>query len=113
MIPWLIAICVFWLVSAVFYGGLYDAETGSAGRQALGLLLNFAVFLGIFALLRFGLVGLVGLFGLGGESGFLNTVWGLVLPTAIPTMLLGRIGNVIFGLVGVRMARKVFSADMH
>ncbi|WP_423924546.1 hypothetical protein [Candidatus Palauibacter sp.] len=110
MIHWLIAICVFWLVSAVFFGGVYDAETGSAGRQALGLLLNFTVFLGIFALLRFALVGL---FGLGGESGFLNTVWDTILPTAIPTMLLGRIGRFVFGLVGVTMARKVFSTDMH
>lgn len=107
MIDWLIATCVFWLMGAVFFGGLYDAETGSAGRQVLGLLLNFAVFMGIFALLRFALVGL------GGESGFLRTVWGLVLPTAIPTMLLGRIGKLVFRLVGVTMARKVFSADAH
>ncbi len=110
LIHWLFAICVFWLVGAVFFGGVYDAETGSAGRQALGLLLNFAVFLGIFALLRFALVGL---FGLGGESGFPSTVWGTILPTAIPTMLIGRIGRLVFGLVGVTMARKVFSADMH
>ena len=107
MIDWLFAICIFWIVAAVFFGGLYDAETGSAGRQALGLLLNFAVFLGIFAALRLGLVGL------GGESGFLRTVLGTVVPTAIPTMLLGRIGKLVFGLVGVTMARKVFSADAH
>ena len=107
MIDWLFAICIFWIVAAVFFGGLYDAETGSAGRQALGLLLNFAVFLGIFAVLRFALGGL------GGESGFLRTVWGTILPTTIPTMLLGRIGKLVFGLVGVTMARKAFSADAH
>ncbi|MCY3599208.1 MAG: hypothetical protein OXN85_04455 [Gemmatimonadetes bacterium] len=107
MIDWLFAICIFWLVAAIFFGGIYDAETGSPGRQALGLLLNFVVFLGIFAVLRFA-VG-----GLGGESGFLSTVWGTVVPAALPTMLLGRIGNVVFKLAGVTMTRKVFSADAH
>ncbi|WP_420614539.1 hypothetical protein [Candidatus Palauibacter sp.] len=104
---WLFAICIFWLVAAVFFGGLYDAETGSPGRQVLGLLLNFVVFLGIFAVLR------LALGGLGGESGFLRTVWGTVVPTALPTMLLGRIGNMVFKLAGVTMTRKVFSADAH
>jgi len=107
LIDWLFAICIFWLVAAVFFGGIYDAETGSPGRQALGLVLNFVVFLGIFAVLR------LALGGLGGESAFLSIVWGLVVPTALPTMLLGRIGNVVFRLVGVTMTRKIFSADAH
>ena len=107
LIDWLFAICIFWLVAAVFFGGIYDAETGSPGRQALGLLLNFVVFLGIFLVLR------LALGGLGGESAFMSTVWGLVVPTALPTMLLGRIGNVVFKLVGVTMTRKIFSADAH
>ncbi|WP_420634117.1 hypothetical protein [Candidatus Palauibacter sp.] len=107
MIDWLIATCIFWIVAAVFFGGIYDAETGSAGRQALGLVLNFAVFLGIFAGLR------LALGGLGGDSAFLGTVWGLAVPIGIPTILIGRIGNIVFGLVGVTMARKVFSADAH
>lgn len=104
---WLFAICIFWIVAAVFFGGIYDAETGSPGRQALGLLLNFAVFVGIFAVLR------LALDGLGGDSGFLRTVWGTVVPIGLPTMLLGRIGNIVFKLVGVTMTRKVFSADAH
>ncbi len=104
---WLFAICIFWLVAAIFFGGLYDAETGSPGRQVLGLLLNLIVFLGIFAVLR------LALGGLGGESGFLRIVWGTLVPAALPTMLLGRIGNVVFKLVGVTMTRKVFSADAH
>ena len=107
MIDWLFPICGFWIVAAVFFGGLYDAETGSAGRQVFGLLLNFAVFLGIFAVLRLALGVLAG------ESAFLRTVLGTILPTAIPTMLLGRIGKLVFGLVGVTMARRVFSADAH
>ena len=107
LIDWLFATCIFWLVAAVFFGGIYDAETGSPGRQALGLLLNFVVFLGIFTVLRlaFG--------GLGGDSGFLRTVWGVVVPAALPTMLLGRIGKVVFQLAGVTITRKVFSADAH
>ncbi|WP_419860607.1 hypothetical protein [Candidatus Palauibacter sp.] len=107
MIDWLFATCIFWLVAAVFFGGIYDAETGSPGRQALGLLLNLVVFLGIFAVLR------LALGGLGGESGFMRMVWGIVVPAALPTMLLGRIGNVVFKLAGVTMTRKVFSADAH
>ncbi|MCY3699784.1 MAG: hypothetical protein OXH46_09130 [Gemmatimonadetes bacterium] len=107
MIDWLYATCIFWIVAAVFFGGIYDAETGSPGRQALGLLLNLAVFLGIFSVLR------LALGGLGGESAFMNLVWGLAVPAALPTMLLGRIGNVVFRLVGVTMTRKVFSADAH
>ena len=104
---WLYATCIFWIVAAVFFGGIYDAETGSAGRQALGLLLNFVVFLGIFTVLR------LALGGLGGESAFLRTAWGTVVPIGLPTMLLGRIGNVVFKLAGVTMTRKVFSADAH
>lgn len=107
MIDWIIATCIFWIVAAVFFGGMYDAETGSAGRQLLGLLLNFGVFLGVFALLRLVLGGLAG------DSAFFTTVWGLVVPIGLPTMLLGRIGKLVFGLVGVTMARKVFSADAH
>ncbi|MDE2661537.1 MAG: hypothetical protein OXI39_00830 [Gemmatimonadota bacterium] len=104
---WLYATCIFWIVAAIFFGGIYDAETGSPGRQALGLVLNLAVFLGIFSVLR------LALGGLGGESAFMNLVWGLAVPAAVPTMLLGRIGNVVFKLVGVTMTRKVFSADAH
>ena len=104
---WLYATCIFWIVAAIFFGGIYDAETGSPGRQALGLVLNLAVFLGIFSVLR------LALGGLGGESAFMNLAWGLAVPAAVPTMLLGRIGNVVFKLVGVTMTRKVFSADAH
>ena len=107
MIDWRSATSIFWSVAAGFFGGIYDAETGSAGRQALGLLLNLVVFLGIFSVLR------LALGGLGGESAFMSIVWGLVVPAALPTMLLGRIGNVVFKLVGVTMTRKVFSADAH
>lgn len=107
LIDWLFAICIFWLMAAIFFGGIYDAESGSPGRQALGLVLNFAAFLAIFAGLR------LALGGLGGDSVFLSTVLGTIVPTALPSMLLGRIGNLVFGLVGVRMTRKVFSAEAH
>lgn len=107
MIDWLFATCIFWTVAAVFYGGIYDAETGSPGRQALGLLLNMVAFLAVFGLVNFALRGV------GGDSGFMRMVWGIIVPAALPTMLLGRIGNVVFRLVGVRMARKAFSADAH
>ena len=108
LMDWLYATGVFWLVAAVFFGGIYDAETGSSGRQALGIVLTYVVFLGIFTLLRWVFGGL----GMGGE-GFPGMVWGLVVPAALPTMLIGRIGNMVFKLVGVTMTRRVFSADAH
>ena len=107
MIEWMIPICLFWVLAAVFFGGMYDADDGSAGRQALGLLLLFGVYVGIYAVLR------MALGGLGGENAFLSTVFRLVVPAAIPTMLLGRLGKLIFKLVGVTISRHVFSADAH
>ena len=99
MIEWLVPISMFWLMAAVFFGGLYDVENGSGGRQALGLLLTFAAYLAIFAGLRLALGGLMGPLGR------------LILPTAIPTMLLGRLGKIVFKLVGLRLTRVVFGAS--
>lgn len=101
MIEWLIPISVFWVMAAVFFGGLYDAEGGSGGRQFLGLLLTFALYMAIFAVLRLALGGLWGPLGR------------LILPLALPTMLLGRLGQVAFRLVGVRIVRAPFSAEAH
>ncbi len=107
MIDWLVPICSFWLMSAIFLGGVYDAEGGSAIRQAMGLLMTFAAYMLLFAALR------LVLGGLGGESSFLGAVFGVVVPAGIPAMLLGRISKVVFRLAGVRIARKVYSSDMH
>ncbi len=101
MAEWLIPISMFWMMGAVFFGGLYDAEGGSAGRQALGLLLTFAAYLAIFAGLRLAL------------GGFVGPLIGLVIATAIPAMFVGRLGKIVFKLVGVRLIRVVFGAEAH
>lgn len=101
MVEWLVPIGIFWVIAAVFFGGMYDAKDGSGGRQFLGLILTFGVYLAIFAVLRMALGGFMGVLG------------SLIIPVAIPTMLIGRLGKIIFKLVGVTIQRVVFSADAH
>ncbi len=101
MIDWIVPISLFWLMAAVFFGGLYDAEEGTSARQALGLLLTFAAYLGLFAVLRLVL------------GGFMGPLGRVILPTVIPTMALGRLGKIVFKLVGVRLTRIPFGAGAH
>lgn len=101
MIEWLIPAGLFWVVGAVFFGGLYDAETGSGWQQFVGLLLTFVLYMAIFAVLRLALAGPLGLLGR------------LILPAAIPTIFLGRMGQLVFRVLGVRLVRTPFGADAH
>ncbi len=100
MIEWLIPIGVFWVIAAVQFGGLLDAENGSGPRQLLGLLATLAIYVGLVAVLRLALGGL----GLVGR---------VILPTALPLLVLGWLGRVGFRLVGVRLKRARFSAEAH
>src|SRR5690242_58707 len=53
MVDWLVAICLFWFVSAVYFGGFErDIEGGTGFRQFLGLILTYAIFLGIWGVLH-------------------------------------------------------------
>ena len=101
MIEWVVPVSVYWLIAAVFFGGMYDAENGSGVQQLLGLLLTFAVFLLIFWVLRLAL------------GGFMGPLGRIILPTAIPSMFMGRLGQVVFKLLGVNMKRVIFGADAH
>ncbi len=102
MVEWLVPISLFWVMAAIFFGGMYDAEEGSSGgRQFLGLLLIFAVYVGIFGVLRMAL------------GDFMGPLGRFIIPTALPTMLLGRIGKIVFGIVGVKMHRVQFGEDAH
>ena len=101
MIDWLIPIGLFWVLGAVFFGGMYDVAEGSSARQFLGLMLMFVLYLFIFWLLRLALGGTWGIIGR------------LVIPVAIPTMFLGRLGMLVFKLLGVRVERVIFGADAH
>ncbi len=101
MVEWLIPISVYWVMAAVFFGGMYDADNGSGVQQMLGLLLTFAVFLLSFWVLRLAL------------GGFMGPLGRIILPTVIPAMLTGRLGQIVFKLVGVNMKRVIFGADAH
>lgn len=100
MIEWLIPTGVFWVIAAVQFGGLLDAENGSGFQQALGLLVTFAIYLGLVAALKLALGGL-GIFGQ------------VILPTALPLLFLGWLGRLGFRLVGVRLVPARFSAETH
>ncbi len=101
MIEWLLPIGLFWVIASIFFGGLIDAENGSGARQFLGLLACFALYLAVFWVLRA---------VLGSSLGILGRV---ILPVAIPSLLLGRLGRVAFLLVGVKIKPAVFGADAH
>ncbi|MCG8467009.1 MAG: hypothetical protein MJB57_02225 [Gemmatimonadetes bacterium] len=101
MVEWLIPISLYWVIASVFFGGMYDAENGSGGQQLLGLLLCFVVYLLLFWVLRLAL------------GGFMGPLGRVILPVAIPTMFLGRYGQIVFKLVGVNMKRVIFGADAH
>jgi len=98
---WLIPIGVFWVIAAVQFGGLLDAENGSGLQQALGLLVTFAIYLGLALALRLALGGPFGVFG------------SVIFPTALPLLALGWLGRLGFRLVGVRLVSARFSAGAH
>lgn len=61
IVGWVLAICVFWIVAALFLGGGPVAiEGGSGPRETGGLLLSFALFLAAYAGLSRLLDGAVG-----------------------------------------------------
>src|SRR5256885_7217328 len=50
---WLVAICLFWFASAVYFGGFERDVQGASGfRNFLGLVLSYAVFLVVWGVLH-------------------------------------------------------------
>jgi len=97
---WLLPIGLFWVVAAVQFGGLIDAENGSGIQQFVGILLTLGIFLVVWYALRV---------ALGGE-GLLRRE---VLPSGVALLALGRIGRIAFRLVGVRIVSSRFGAGAH
>jgi len=97
---WLLPIGLFWVVAAVQFGGLIDAENGSGLQQFAGLMLTLVVFLALAYGLRLVLGGL-------------GTLGTLVLPTVLPLLVLGWLARITFRLVGVRIVSSRFGADAH
>ncbi len=93
MVPWLIPVALFWTLAALYLGGAaIHIEGGGGGRQVGGLLLHFAAYLAVYALLRAVLSGPVGpIFG------------GVVVPIVVTSSLLPLLAKLTFRVVGVRI----------
>ena len=97
MPDWLVAAILFWVASAIYFGGLQrDVRGGTGFRQFVGLWITYAIFLAVwFALYR----------TIGAETGkallIASAVAALVLPIEV------RLG---FMLVGARVHR---SSEAH
>lgn len=92
MIPWVIAISLFWMASAVYLGGLdVRIEGGGGVRQVLGLIDSFVLFLLLWWGLRHLLEGLGPIVG------------GVLVPSAGAVLLLPILTRIGFRLLGVRV----------
>lgn len=94
MIPWLIAISLFWLLSAVYLGGLnVEIEGGGGFRQTMGLIGSFVLFLLLWWLLR----------RLLGDLG--PVVGDILVPSALAVLALPLLTRLGFRLLGVTVRR--------
>jgi formate hydrogenlyase subunit 4 len=91
MVQWLVPISLFWLVAPIFLGGWpVDVKGGNPVTQVLGLLVSFAVFLVVWAVLRAVFAG----FG---------AVPHTVLPAILTTLLLPFISMAGFRILGIKI----------
>ncbi len=91
---WLVPICLFWILTALYLGGWPVELVGGSGvRQVIGLIDSFVLFLVVWAILRAVLGGLGGLF------------WEAVVPTVLTTVALPAIVWAGYIVMGVRVQR--------
>ncbi len=94
MIEWLVAIGVFFPLTAIYLGGMRLEPAGGGGlRQVLGLALTLAVYLVVWRLLHSVLGGIGPVLG------------GVVLATGISILALPLEARVGYLLVGVKLQR--------
>ena len=92
MLEWLLAGILFWVASALYFGGLeHDVQGGTGFRQFIGLLLTYAIFLVVWAVLH----------KVFGE----HTAKGLLLASVITALLLPIEARVGFMLVGAKLRK--------
>jgi hypothetical protein len=92
MLDWLVAVILFWVAAAMYFGGLQrDVEGGTGFRQFVGLLLTYAIFLAVWGVL-YKIVGV-------------ETAKGVLLASAVAVVLLPIEVRVGFLLVGARVRR--------
>jgi hypothetical protein len=97
MLDWLVAVILFWVASALYFGGLQrDVEGGTGFRQFVGLLLTYAIFLVVWGAL-YKIVGV-------------ETAKGVLIASAVAALLLPLEVRLGFLLVGARVRRSSAAA---
>jgi hypothetical protein len=90
---WLVPVCAFFPLVAIYLGGMRVEPGGGSGvQQVLGALLTFAAYLALWGVLRLILGGALGT-GLGG----------VIVPTVAATLALPLEARAGFALVGVKL----------
>ena len=100
MFQTLLAFGLFWVISSVQFGGLIDAEDGSALQQLLGLIVTLALYMGVY-------------FGVRAVVGGLPAFLAFGVPIAIPMIALGWLARLGFRVVGVRIVASKFGDAHH
>jgi Na+-transporting NADH:ubiquinone oxidoreductase subunit NqrB len=94
MVNWLLGIILFWVASALYFGGLQRDIVGGTGfRQFIGLLLTYAIFLVIWGVL-YKVIGT-------------DTAKGLLIASLVAALLLPLEVRLGFLLVGGRVRKSV------
>lgn len=94
MLEWLVAVCVFWIATATYLGGMsVDLEGGSGLRQVIGLIDLLLLYLLVWGVLHTVLSGVGGAFG------------PVILPTVLTVLALPILARIAFRIVGVRIKR--------
>ncbi|NIP57400.1 MAG: hypothetical protein GWM92_04435 [Gemmatimonadetes bacterium] len=93
LVEWLAPVAAFWTLAAIYLGATPIRIEGGGGlRQIGGLLVTFALFLGVFAAARAIL------------SGTLGVTLTVIVGTAAASLLLPILCRVGFRVLGVRIA---------
>lgn len=91
---WLVPICLFWTLIALYLGGWpVEVVGGSPVRQLVGIVNSFILYLAFWAGLRAVLGGMGGL------------LWSAVLPTVLATLALPVLVWGGYMIMGVRVQR--------
>ncbi len=91
---WLVPICLFWTLIAMYLGG-WPVEVFGGGpvRQVMGVFNSFILYLALWGGLRAALGGLGGL------------LWGAVIPTILATLAFPAIVWAGYMIMGVRVQK--------
>jgi hypothetical protein len=92
VVEWLAPICLFWILSSLILGGGDLEIRGGTVAQLFGLVVTFAIYLGVWALVRMVTRG----------TGVVTSV---LIATAVASLLLPVLARIGFRLTGVRLTK--------